>query len=132
MDIHEKMVAKATKAYKNAYAPYSNFAVGVCIRTDDDQLFTGANVENAAYPSTLCAEMSAIGAMVTSGARKIKEVVIVVPDKKLCPPCGACRQRLYEFSASDTLIHLYNTQGDHDTLTLDKLLPVPFGTDNLE
>lgn len=132
MDIHEKMVAKATKAYKNAYAPYSNFAVGVCIRTDDDQLFTGANVENAAYPSTLCAEMSAIGAMVTSGARKIKEVVIVVPEKKLCPPCGACRQRLYEFSSSDTLIHLYNAQGDHDTLTLDKLLPVPFGPDNLE
>ena len=128
----EEMVAKATQAYKNAYAPYSNFSVGVCLRTDDDKLFSGCNVENAAYSSTLCAEMTALGAMISNGGRKIKEVVIVVPDKKLCPPCGACRQQLFEFAASDTLIHLYNVAGDHKTLTMGDLLPVPFGPNNLD
>ena len=132
MDKLDEMIARATQAYKNAYAPYSNLSVGVCLRTDDNQLFSGCNVENAAYSSTLCAEMSAIGAMIMGGARKIKEVVVVVPDKKLCPPCGACRQRLYEFGASDTRIHLYNAEGNHQTLTMEELLPIPFCSDNLE
>jgi len=128
----DDMVAKAKQAYKNSYSPYSNFAVGACIRTDDDRLFVGTNVENAAYGSSLCAEMSAISAMITNGGRKIKEVVIVVPDEKLCAPCGNCRQRIYEFGSPDTRVHLYNAAGEHNTLTLNELLPFAFGPDNLE
>lgn len=132
MSKHDEMVAQATQAYKNAYAPYSNFLVGVCLRTDDDRLFSGCNVENAAYGSSLCAEASALGAMISNGGRKIKEIVIVVPDKKLCPPCGACRQRLYEFSSLDTLIYFYNGSGDHKVLTMGELLPAAFGPANLD
>lgn len=128
----DEMIDKAKHAYKNSYSPYSNFPVGACIRTDDDRLFVGTNVENAAYGSSLCAEMSAISAMITSGGRKIKEVVIVVPDEKIAAPCGNCRQRIYEFASSDTLIHLYNAAGEHETLTLNELLPFAFGPDNLE
>ena len=122
----DEMIERATKVRCCAYAPYSNYQVGICIRTESDTLFVGCNVENVAYPVGQCAEANAIGAMVSQGARKIKEVVIVVDDKSLCPPCGGCRQRLSEFSSPQTHIHLYNLSGDGRTFTMLEFLPVPF------
>ena len=126
MEAIDEMIESAKRVRCSAYAPYSNYQVGACIRTENDTLFAGCNVENVAYPAGQCAEANAIGTMVSQGERKIKDVVIVVDDKNLCPPCGGCRQRLSEFSSPQTRIHLYNVIGDHRTFTMAELLPVPF------
>ena len=93
---------------KNAYAPYSNFPVGACLRTDSGAFYAAANVENAAYPQGQCAEASAIGMMIAAGDRRIVEVVVMggkPGDGMLCTPCGGCRQRLREFCAPDVQVH---------------------------
>lgn len=131
-DVLKKMVALATKAYEQAYAPYSQFRVGACIRAQNDELFVGCNVENASYSLTLCAESTAIGAMISAGCQKIKEVVIVVPVKTLCPPCGACRNRIAELADGNIPVHLYNAAGEHQTLSINEFYPHPFGSFNLE
>lgn len=132
MEKIDKMLERALQAQRSAYAVYSNFHVGVCIKTEDDALFSGSNVENASYPVGQCAEASAVGAMVTAGKRKIKAVVIVSPNEKFCAPCGLCRQKMFEFSTIDTPVHLYNKDGGHRMLTMGELLPEPFGLHNLE
>lgn len=121
-----EMIHHALEAAAQAYAPYSNFSVGACIRSENNHLFAGCNVENAAYNLGNCAETSAISAMISRGERKIKEVVIVGPHSTLISPCGGCRQRLYEFSLPHTLIHLCNKAGDHQTFSIEQLLPNPF------
>ena len=132
MTIISDMLEKATTACQQAYAPYSNFPVGVCICTENNQLYSGCNVENAAYPAGQCAETNALGSMIVGGERIIKDVVIVAPTKTFCPPCGGCRQQLSEFSLPSTRIHLYNNEGDHRTYKALELLPVRFETNNLE
>ena len=132
MKTRQEMITKARQAQNNAYAVYSNFHVGVCLRTEDDALFSGGNVENAAYPVGQCAETSAIGAMIAAGKRNIKEVVVVGPNQTLCPPCGACRQRLSEFATPETPIHLYSSDDRHQTFLLGELLPEAFGPNNLD
>ncbi|EWY38379.1 cytidine deaminase [Skermanella stibiiresistens SB22] len=128
------MISLARQAMGNAYAPYSNFPVGACLRTDGGKLYAAANVENAAYPQGQCAEASAIGMMVAGGDRKIVEVVVMggAPgDGLLCTPCGGCRQRLREFCAGDVRIHVCGPEGVRRTVTLDELLPLSFGPENL-
>lgn len=124
--IIKTMIDKAVNALTHAYAPYSNFSVACCICTEDDILYTGVNVENASYGLTSCAEASAICQMVTSGHRSIKAMVILAGDNNLCPPCGGCRQRIYEFSNPETLIHLCNKELIQQTFTMDNLLPMAF------
>ncbi len=131
-DIENQMQEKAKAVLENAYAPYSNFAVGACVCTEDDELYVGCNVENASYGLTQCAESVAIGSMVKNGQRKIKEVVIMVAANQLCPPCGACRQRLAEFSTPTTLVHLHNTKGEYRSMTMADLFPFPFDAENIE
>lgn len=125
------LIAAASAARANAYVPYSRFAVGAAIRADDGRLYTGANVENAAYPQAQCAEATAIGAMISAGGRRIAEMVVLADGDALCTPCGGCRQRIREFAASDTPIHLCGLQGIRRTVTLGELLPLSFGPDNL-
>ena len=122
------MINDATKALPNAYSPYSNYTVGACLCTDDDLLFTGVNVENSSYGLTVCAEASAIAQMVAAGKYKIKSMVILAGDKALCPPCGACRQRLHEFSTPSTRIYLCDHQSILKEVSLDDLLPMAFGS----
>jgi cytidine deaminase len=122
--------AKAARA--NAYAPYSRFAVGAAIRAEDGRLYAGANVENAAYPQGQCAEASAIGAMIAAGARRIEALVVLAEGAALCTPCGGCRQRIREFAAPTTPIHLCGLDGVRRTVTIGELLPLSFGPDNLE
>ncbi|MEC4595161.1 cytidine deaminase [Nitrospirillum amazonense] len=133
-----ELFAAAAAARGHAHAPYSRFLVGAALRTPDGAVFAGGNVENAAYPQGQCAEASAIGAMVAGGKKRIAEIVVIgapadpsAGTSGLCTPCGGCRQRLREFSAPDTLIHVAGPEGVRATFTMDQLLPFSFGPDNL-
>jgi cytidine deaminase len=114
-----------------AYAPYSRFKVGAAIRTPNGGVFAGCNVEIAAYPEGSCAETAAISAMVAAGESRIAEVVVVGDGDALVTPCGGCRQRIREFAAAETPIHVAGPEGIRRSFTLDELLLFAFGPDNL-
>ena len=121
--------AKAIQA--KAYAPYSRFKVGAAIATPDGKVFTGCNVENAAYPVGSCAEAGAISAMIAAGESRIAEIVVMGEGDVLCTPCGGCRQRIREFAGPDTPVYIAGPEGIRKRLTLEELLPFSFGPDNL-
>ncbi len=121
--------AKAIQA--KAYAPYSRFKVGAAIATPDGRVFAGCNVENAAYPVGTCAEAGAISAMLAAGESRIAGIVVMGEGENLVTPCGGCRQRIREFAAPDTPIHIAGPEGIRKSFTLDELLPFSFGPDNL-
>jgi cytidine deaminase len=123
------MLEKAIEVRDKAYSPYSQFKVGCCILTDKGSLFSGCNVENISYGLTLCAEGSAIAAMITAEEHHIAELTVISSGNEICPPCGACRQRIAEFGRENTLIHMYNnTHEKKMTYTLKELLPYSFNT----
>jgi homotetrameric cytidine deaminase len=126
-----ELVALAREAAGRAYAPYSNFPVGAAVRTTDGRRYSGANVENAAYPQGQCAEASAIGALVAGGGGEIAEVVVAAPSRELCTPCGGCRQRLREFTSDEAPIHLVDLERVRRTTSLGELLPLSFGPEHL-
>ena len=116
---------------EKAHAPYSRFKVGAAIRGRSGKIYPGCNVENAAYPQGCCAETSAISAMIADGERQIRAVLVVGQGTALIAPCGGCRQRLNEFAAANTPVHLCGPQGVMQTVTLGALLPYAFGPQNL-
>ncbi len=120
------MIDAAKKNLKHAYAPYSKYQVASCLVTEDGSLFTGVNVENGSYGLTICAESSAICQMITAGKKKIKALVVMNGEGTLCHPCGACRQRIAEFSTKSTVIHLCNHQSVLNSYTIDELIPHVF------
>ena len=122
------MIELARQAMNNAYAPYSNFNVGACLRDENNQFHIGANVENAVFRMTNCAENNAITTMVSQGGRKIKDIVIIAEGPLLVTPCGSCRQQIYEFADKQTKIHLCNPEGIEQSLTIQDLLPYSFGS----
>jgi cytidine deaminase len=128
----EKNVTEMFLAAKNAlrfsYAPYSHYSVGASILTDSNKRFVGTNIENASYSLTLCAEASAIAQMVGEGERKIKAILVTADSPIICTPCGACRQRIAEFAAKDTLVHLCDNEKCVQTLRIDELLPYSFNS----
>ena len=130
-----KLIRLAVEARDTAHAPYSNHPVGAALVTDTGDIFTGCNVENAAYPLGSCAEQAAICAMVRGGGRVIAEMVVVGPAMPLnsapCTPCGGCRQRIREFATPHTVILVCNEREVLLTMTLDELLPESFGPENL-
>jgi cytidine deaminase len=121
----------ARSVQARAHVPYSGFKVGAAIRTADDRIFAGCNVENAAYPQGACAETGAISAMVAAGETRIAEMLVIGDGEHLVTPCGGCRQRIREFARPDTLIHIAGPNGIRRSFTLDELLPYSFGPDNL-
>ena len=125
------MLALARGALASAYAPYSRFRVGACLRAASGRLYAGCNVENAAYPVGQCAEATAIGAMIAAGDRAIVEVVVVSEGAAVCSPCGRCRQQLAEFATAETPVHLAGPDGVQVTTTVGALLPLAFGSDVL-
>jgi cytidine deaminase len=128
----EALIAAAAAARANAHAPYSNFQVGAALIAEDGKIYAGANVENASYPEGTCAETAAIAAMVAAGARRIRAILVLGNGPVPCTPCGGCRQRIREFATPETLIHVCRPPGTLETsLTLDALLPLAFGPDNL-
>jgi cytidine deaminase len=128
----EDLLAKSRAVLELAYAPYSHFAVGACLRSADGRLFSGANIENASYALTLCAETNALVEMLKNGQRRWLELLIVSSGKDLCFPCGACRQRLFEFADPQSVCHLWSNTGDYQFVSLKDLFPFPFGPHNLE
>ncbi len=101
------------------------------VRAGNGRLYAGCNVENAAYPQGCCAEASAISAMVVDGERLIVEVAVIGRGEALVTPCGGCRQRIREFAGGDTPIHICGPEGVRKTMTLEALLPLAFGPENL-
>jgi cytidine deaminase len=121
----------AKAAREQAYARYSNFKVGAAILAEDGKVYSGCNVENAAYPNGVCAETSAISAMVLGGAERIREIALIGTGDKLITPCGGCRQRIAEFAAPDTKVHICGPEGVRRTFTIADLLPESFDAGNL-
>ena len=131
----EALLALAAEARKNAYCPYSGIAVGAALLTDDGAVFLGANIENASFSPTLCAERVAFGAAIAAGYRKFSRIAVVGGKKDAnpagaFPPCGVCRQVMAEFCNDDFEI-LLSDAGECRTLTLAQILPHGFGKDHL-
>lgn len=122
----------ALAAMAQAYAPYSKFQVGAALLAENGRIYSGCNVENAAYPEGSCAETGAIAAGVRDGARRIREIAIVGGGDGLCMPCGGCRQRIREFADAETKVHVCDASGVHRTFTCDELLPESFGPGHLK
>ena len=127
----QQLFAAAKAAQANAYAPYSRFHVGAALRSESGAVHSGCNVENAAYPQGSCAEASAISAMAAAGDRRIAEILVIGDGEALCTPCGGCRQRIREFAAPTTPIHIAGPEGVRASFTLAELLPESFGPDHL-
>ena len=126
----DSLISEARKASKRAYCPYSEFPVGAAVLGKSGKVYTGCNVENAAYGSTICAERSAILQMVASGEQDILAVVIYSPTKTTSAPCGACRQVINEFGPDARIVSVCDTN-DRVDAPLSKLLPHAFGPRNL-
>jgi len=110
---------------EHAYADYSGFKVGAALETADGTIFTGCNIENATYGLTVCAERVAIFKALSEGHREFRRMVVVAPPEAPTPPCGACRQVLWEF-AGDLELILANAKGETGRHRMSELLPQPF------
>ena len=123
---NKRLIELSYEMMLNAYAPNSNFSVGAAILSENDKLFGGCNVENAAYPEGTCAEAGAISAMIAGGCKTIKEIYIVSKSENIVSPCGGCRQKIREFSSDQTKIFLCNIKWDYKLFSLNELLPFSF------
>jgi cytidine deaminase len=120
----------ARKVRLRAYAPYSGFKVGAALRSRDGIIVTGCNVENASYGLTVCAERAAVFRAVSEGVKRFDAVAVVADSRRITPPCGPCRQVLWEY-CGDILVHMEDLKGGHKTLRLSELFPFPFDKGNL-
>ncbi|MBI3940146.1 MAG: cytidine deaminase [Acidobacteria bacterium] len=115
----------ALKARDHAHAPYSHFRVGAALLDDSGAIITGCNVENATYGLTVCAERVAILKAISEGHRKFLAIAVAADSPTLTPPCGACRQILWEF-CGDIPVYLVNLRGDEREVQMAELFPSPF------
>lgn len=122
----QALTKHAFAAQQHAHAPYSRFNVGAALITEDGEIFTGCNVENAAYPLGQCAEATAIGSMVAGGQRTIKAIVIASPNDEPCYPCGGCRQKIAEFAGDDVPVYMATQLGEPEHASVGDLLPRAF------
>jgi cytidine deaminase len=127
----DALVAAARAARERAYAPYSNFLVGAAVETGDGEVFSAPNIENASYPMSVCAERNAVAGAVAAGHRRIVAVAVVGSGDTPTPPCGGCRQVLYEFGGPGLTVIVGSPAGERRTFTLNDLLPEAFGPDDL-
>jgi cytidine deaminase len=121
----DPLLAAALAVRENAFAPFSKFKVGAAVEDESGRIHTGCNVENATYGLTVCAERVAIFKAISEGARQFKRVAVAADTDSLTPPCGACRQILWEF-CGDVEIALVNPRGKIETYRLKELFPKPF------
>lgn len=132
---NEELVKLAVKAMQSSYSPYSNFKVGAALLCDDGTVYTGCNIENAAYSPSVCAERVAVFSAVRDGHRKFAKIAVVGGKNgeisSYTTPCGVCRQVMREFCADDFAILLYNGKEIRET-TLGELLPESFSPKDLE
>ena len=121
----QELIDAAREVRGLAHAPYSNFQVGAAVETEDGTICTGCNVESASYGLTVCAERVAIWKGVSQGFKKFDRIAVVVDTEELTPPCGACRQVIWEF-CGDVPVVLSNLQGKTETIQMSELLPRAF------
>jgi len=127
MLMYKKLIDEALKARENAYAPYSNFKVGAAILTENDELFSGCNVENASYGATNCAERTAIFTAIATGNHKIKALAVVGDLNSFTYPCGICRQVMAEFAINkDIPIIIAKNREEYVVKTMEEILPGAF------
>jgi cytidine deaminase len=119
------LAAAALRARENAHAPYSHFKVGAALEDAAGNVFTGCNIENATYGLTVCAERVAVFKAISEGGRKFVRIAIAADTEVLTPPCGACRQILWEF-CGDIELNLVNPAGKSETVRLSSIFPRPF------
>ena len=127
---HDELVKTAFTMLERAYVPYSHFPVGAAILCKDGTVFTGCNIENAAYSPTLCAERVAVGKAVSEGHKDFVRIAVAGKCEDFCVPCAVCRQVLYEFAPDMEVISL-NGKGEELSRTLRELLPHGFGPEYL-
>ena len=127
----QELYDAAVAVQTNAHCPYSEYPVGAALRTPSGRVFSGCNVENAAYPLGSCAEAGAIAAMVAAGEHSIVELVTVTGGTTPGTPCGGCRQRIREFAEPEALIHSTTNSGVVTTMSMADLLPDSFGPEHL-
>ena len=125
MAASDALVAAARAAREHAVADFSKFKVGAALETDTGEIITGCNVENASYGLTVCAERVAIFKALSEGKRRFKRIVVVADTSDPTPPCGACRQIIWEF-CGDVEVAMANLQTVTKTLQMKDLLPLPF------
>lgn len=121
----DPLIEAALAVRKNAHAPYSHFQVGAAVEDESGRIHTGCNVENATYGLTVCAERIAVFKAISEGARKFKRIAVAADTHVLTPPCGACRQILWEFCGDVELV-LVNLQNKTEIFRLKDLFPRPF------
>jgi cytidine deaminase len=121
----DALITAASQARENAHAPFSKFKVGAALEDDGGRVHTGCNVENATYGLTVCAERVAVFKAISEGVRSFRRIAVVADTDKLTPPCGPCRQILWEF-CGDIEVILANPRGKTETLRLRDLFPRPF------
>ena len=123
----QELIDAATAVRENAYAPFSDFRVGAALETEDGEIIDGCNVESASYGLTVCAERVAIWKAISLGKRKIKHIAVVADTEELTPPCGVCRQIIWEFGG-DIPVILANLKGKTEIVQMRDLLPRAFDT----
>ena len=127
----KELIESAKQARRKAVAPYSNFKVGAALQTKSGKIFTGCNIENASYGLTMCAERVAIFKAVSEGEREFTGIAVVADTDELTPPCGPCRQIIWEF-CDDIPVTFANLKGGIETLQMKELLPRAFDGKFLE
>ncbi len=130
MDINE-LINKAKNAREHSYSPYSGFKVGAALKTKNEMVFTGCNIENSSYGLSICAEQEAIFKAISAGERDLDTIAVVTDSDKLTTPCGACRQVMWEFSKDMTVV-VANLKGEKKEFKIKELLAHPFGKDPLD
>lgn len=127
-----ELIRRAILAKETSYSPYSQFRVGAAVLTDDDEIFSGCNVENASYGLAICAERNAIFQMVFAGKRKIKVVAVSTDEPTFVTPCGACRQVIAEFADSNTQVLFITKNGKTKAVKFSAIFPTPPTLDKLK
>ncbi len=130
MSEFDTLTAAAKLARENAHAAYSNFRVGAALRAISGRIFGGCNVENSTYGLTICAERVALFKAISEGERGFDAIAVVTDTDSLTPPCGACRQLIWEF-CGDVLVILANLKGKSEILRVRELFPRPFDSSHL-
>jgi cytidine deaminase len=123
--MNPELTAKAVAARENAVAPYSGFKVGAALETKDGRIYTGCNIENVSFGLGVCAERVALWKALSEGVREFRQIVVAVDAAPITPPCGACRQLLWEF-CGNIPVHLHSLKGVDEEHRLADLLPHPF------